>query len=369
MDPTDTTILTRLGNLLVREHRAEEALRAFEAALAVDDGMYNVWFNAAHAQIALKDIVGARQSLQNALSLKVDLHAARHMLQALSDEVAGSVQVPFCHPQLYYSSKHFTHHAFFLQHADPAYVKELYDSYASNYDEHGKKLRYASPRVIREEMAKIYQTMGRFEGEGNELGTEDEGGETCAPSSMGSSEGGCSSHPHVQLTAGPLDVLDLGCGTGLAGGWIKDYCKRLVGVDLSAEMIAVAKKKALYQEMHVMSINEYMSSTDEKFDLVVAADVFSYIGDLSQTFSQLSRVLRPGSHAAFTIEAIPSGIECPEKGFTLLKNGRFGYTQAYIDGLVKGNGLEVELSKDFSPRLDFGEPVPGYLFVVKSLSS
>ena len=47
---------------------------------------------------------------------------------------------------------------------------------------------------------------------------------------MGSSEGGCSSHSHVTLTAGPLDVLDLGCGTGLAGGWLKDYCKTLVGI-------------------------------------------------------------------------------------------------------------------------------------------
>ena len=47
---------------------------------------------------------------------------------------------------------------------------------------------------------------------------------------MGSSEGGCSSHTHVTLTAGPLEVLDLGCGTGLAGGWLKDYCKTLVGI-------------------------------------------------------------------------------------------------------------------------------------------
>jgi len=54
-------------------------------------------------------------------------------------------------------------------------------------------------------------------------------GHSCAPSTIGSSEGGCASHTHVTLTAGPLDVLDLGCGTGLAGGWLKDYYKTLVG--------------------------------------------------------------------------------------------------------------------------------------------
>ena len=159
-------MLTRLGNLLVREHCPEEAIRTFQQALDVDNSMYNVWFNMAHAQIALKDMVGARESLGKALELKNDLLAATHMIKALSDEEAGSIM-----------------------YADSAYVRELYDNYASNYDEHGKKLRYAAPRVIREEMAKIYKAIGRFEGDERLGFLEDEGGETCAPSTMGTSEG------------------------------------------------------------------------------------------------------------------------------------------------------------------------------------
>ena len=346
VDPGDTTILTRLGNLLVNEHKPDEAMIAFRSALNIDDTMYNVWFNLAHAQLNLQDVEGARDSLEKALALNNELHAARHMLKALSDVEAESIQ-----------------------YADPAYVVELYDSYAKNYDEHGKKLRYATPRVIREEMAKIYRRIGRFVGEGNELGIEeDEGGETCAPSTMGTSEGGCSSHPHVQLTAGPLDVLDLGCGTGLAGGWVKDYCKSLTGVDLSAQMVQAARKKNLYQETHIMDINDYMSNCDKQYDLVVAADVLSYIGDLDVSISQFKKVMKPDTYSVFTVEAIPSNTHLSdtvkEKGYRLLKNGRFGYTKGYINALVAKHGLEIELCKDFSPRLDFGEPVQGYMFVL-----
>ena len=167
--------------------------------------MYNVWFNLAQAQVNIRDTEGAQTSLKKALMLKADIPAATHMLKALSDRDADS-----------------------LMFTDPEYVRDLYSTYAATYDEHGKKLRYSTPRVIREEMAKVYKSINRFAGV--ELGTEaDEDGHSCAPSTMGSSEGGCSSHTHVTLTAGPLDVLDLGCGTGLAGGWLKDYCKNLVG--------------------------------------------------------------------------------------------------------------------------------------------
>ena len=340
VDPEDTSVLTRLGNLLIREHKPAEAAKAFQTALQVDDTMYNIWFNLAHAQVNMKDTAGARESLTRALALKNDLPAAQHMLKALSSEAEE------------------------LRFADTAYIRDLYNSYAASYDTHGKKLRYASPRVIREEMAKIYKATGRFQGDGNELGTEeDEGGHSCAPSTMGSSEGGCSSHAHVQLTAGPLDVLDLGCGTGLAGGWVKDYCKTLVGVDLSEEMIKAAKKKQLYQELKVMSINDYMRSTDRQFDLVIAADVLSYIGDLSETIQQVPKMLKSGTHFVFTLEALPSESNAP-KGFRLLSNGRFGYKKSYIDDLVALNGFEVVMSRDFSPRLDYGEPVPGFMYIL-----
>ena len=88
-----------------------------------------------------------------------------------------------------------------------------------------------------------------------------------------------------------LDVLDLGCGTGQAGAWVKDYAKTMVGVDLSKAMLEEARKKGLYQELYELSILEYVDTVASirgtTFDVVVAAEVFSYIGDLEETFHRV----------------------------------------------------------------------------------
>ena len=49
----------------------------------------------------------------------------------------------------------------------------------------------------------------------------------------------------------------------------------------------------------------------------------------------MSRVLRPGGHFVFTVEAIPEDIEITEKGYRLLKSGRFGYSKVYMDNIVR----------------------------------
>ena len=59
-------------------------------------------------------------------------------------------------------------------------------------------------------------------------------------------------------------------------------------MDLSEEMVKLARKKQLYQELLVMPIENYLSTSEKQFDLVVAADVLSYIGDLSQTIEKVT---------------------------------------------------------------------------------
>jgi len=105
---------------------------------------------------------------------------------------------------------------------------------------------------------------------------------TEASAPVGSS---CSSYSSFMNAS--LDILDIGCGTGLAGAWLKDYARSLVGVDLSEQMVNVARKKMLYQELHVQPLNAFLEGCDRTFDLVVAADVLSYVGDLQSTFDQV----------------------------------------------------------------------------------
>ena len=55
-----------------------------------------------------------------------------------------------------------------------------------------------------------------------------------------------------------LDVLDAGCGTGLCGPLMAPYARRLVGVDLSAGMLAQAKEKNVYDELFKVELTAYL---------------------------------------------------------------------------------------------------------------
>ena len=101
----------------------------------------------------------------------------------------------------------------------------------------------------------------------------------------------------------PCDILDLGCGTGQCGLALADVKGRLVGVDLSPKMLASRRRTASYDELHAGEVNAWLpGGRDASFDVVVAGDVFIYIGALEGIFRDVARVLRPHGVFAFSIE-------------------------------------------------------------------
>src|SRR5690606_29734993 len=102
--------------------------------------------------------------------------------------------------------------------------------------------------------------------------------------------------PLIGDRTGELNVLDLGCGTGLTGAAFRAVAGRLVGVDLSPRMLGYAQQRGVYDELQQCDLVEFLQSTDERFDLIVAADVLIYLGDLVRAFEEIGRVLRPGGH-------------------------------------------------------------------------
>ena len=50
--------------------------------------------------------------------------------------------------------------------------------------------------------------------------------------------------------------------------------------------------------------------------------------------------MKPGTHFAFTVEALPNELQC-SKGYRLLPSGRFGYKKSYIDNVVAKNHLDI----------------------------
>jgi predicted TPR repeat methyltransferase len=167
-----------------------------------------------------------------------------------------------------------------------------------------------------------------------------------------------------------LDVLDLGCGTGLVGAALGANAKHLVGVDLSARMLDKARARKLYARLeHCGLLELVMREAPASYDVVTAADVFVYCGRLDSLFAEARHVLRPGGCFAFSIEALDDFPAAAGDGalpdFKLLPSGRFAHGVDYISALATANGFTVERCHTVAVRLEARVPVPGRLVLLK----
>ena len=158
-----------------------------------------------------------------------------------------------------------------------------------------------------------------------------------------------------------LDVLDAGCGTGLCGVLVAPYARRLVGVDLSAGMLAHATEKHVYDELVRAELTGYLQDHPESFDLIVSSDTLVYFGDLRSAFAALSTALRPNGLFVCTLEhAIGADATFD---YRLERHGRYSHSRTYVERLLAGAGLEAQIELA-QLRMEAGTPVAG--LVVRS---
>lgn len=163
-----------------------------------------------------------------------------------------------------------------------------------------------------------------------------------------------------------FEILDLGCGTGLCGELFRPIASRLVGIDLSSEMIKTAARRKIYDELDVNDIVGALHNRVAEFDLILAADVFVYVGDLSETFLLTFAALKPNGLFAFSVEAAedePQG-DTEVDGYHLNPSRRFSHTLGYIRQLAarqKFSELSVELA---TLRTQSGDDVRGWIVVL-----
>ncbi len=94
-----------------------------------------------------------------------------------------------------------------------------------------------------------------------------------------------------------LDVLDAGCGTGYLTRQMHTRRARVVGVDLSERMIAIARGKSPDIEYHVASCSHLSPIADISKDLIVSNYVLMDTPDLLGTLREFHRVLKPNANA------------------------------------------------------------------------
>ena len=148
-------------------------------------------------------------------------------------------------------------------------------------------------------------------------------------------------------------ALDLGCGTGLMGERLRSIVDRLEGYDISASMLRKAKAKGIYDLLAKADLQRF-SHAGAKPDLVVAADVFIYVGALDRIVAAVADALDDRGVFAFSVETLAA-----DEDFALRPSRRYAHSERYVRRVLAENGLLVLSLESTAIRHDRREPVPG----------
>jgi predicted TPR repeat methyltransferase len=155
-----------------------------------------------------------------------------------------------------------------------------------------------------------------------------------------------------------VDVLDLGCGTGLLGACLGPMEGVLVGVELSTEMIRQAHQHGVYHRFHQVNLLDALQATPpDLYHVIAALDVLIYVGGLDGVVNDAFRVLLPGGRFVFSCESDPKD----NNPFTLQSTLRFRHSQSYVARLLEQAGFVDVTIEQRAIRLEAGEPVQGVL--------
>lgn len=329
--PSYAQALCASGVSLQSLQHYEEAIHRYECALRINPDYAEAWCNRGTALYKLHEYEAALDSFELALQIRPDYANAHHYrgnaLRALDrpQQAIGAYQQALAHGA---DASQLNYLLAALGVGDtpavaPAsYIKELFDQYAGHFDQHLQGvLQYQVPRLLAEAIDR-------------------------------------------HRAKGELDTLDAGCGTGLCAPFLRPYSHRLTGVDLSEKMLDKAAQTALYDELICAELSQFLALKPDCFDLIAAADVLVYIGDLQAVFEGARLALRRGGLLAFSVE---QGAAHESAEFSLQASHRYAHSARYIKRLASRNGFAVAGMQAAIARQDKGENISIWLVVLTAI--
>lgn len=144
----------------------------------------------------------------------------------------------------------------------------------------------------------------------------------------------------------PGDALDAACGTGRYATYLLARGHRVVGVDASPEMLAVAHESAVAADLRVGDLSA-LPLEDASVDLAVCALALTHLRNLEQPLRELARVVRPGGWLVLS-DPHPFIVSLGGQAFFRDSNGAGAYVRnyphthaAYLSA-IQGAGLIIE---------------------------
>lgn len=200
------------------------------------------------------------------------------------------------------------------------FIEEIFDKYAHRFDEHLEKaLGYTAPSALAQMVRDSLPTLLPF-----------------------------------------AAALDLGCGTGLSGASFRGVTKRLVGIDVSQQMLAKAREKNLYDRLEQDEILAFLQWDKENYDLFIVADVLVYLGNPEPLFATLAARIKETGIIACSIEETDNA-----EGYVLLPSGRYAHNPPALISSATAAGFTVLARQPHRIRKENGEWLAGSLFLFR----
>jgi predicted TPR repeat methyltransferase len=353
--PGRASVLANLGVTLTRLGRWADAVPRLDAALLAEPTNRDAWAALGLCREARGDWAGAVHALRQAIRLgaqqaglwlalatcELEQDHEREGLQAIEECLAldptmgeawsqrGTVmrrhghlaQAAHCFEQAIAHGADAELHRFYLAAVTDArdpppppalYARVLFDRYADEFQDHlVEVLKYSAPQTL---LTPLITGGRRFQ-----------------------------------------RVLDLGCGTGLCAQVLAPHADAIDGVDVADAMVRRAQASGLYRRVWRADVIEGLRDAGDTADLIVAADVFIYVGALDTVFAAVAPRLAPGGLFAFSVEQADPG-----RALQLRPSLRYAHGRESLEALAAAHGLLVDAVWAAPIRDDQAQPVMGW---------
>ena len=168
----------------------------------------------------------------------------------------------------------------------------------------------------------------------------------------------------IHTNSSKYNCLDIGCGTGIIGEYLKKSCSKITGVDISDEMLKVAKLRNVYDVIKNEDIENFLNYSYEKYDLIICSAVLIHYSDLSDIISLVSSSLHENGYLVVSLFTDNSA-----KSFSTDFSGFFNHNPEYVKKILNINNLKKLKIKNSIHEIRDGREILGTGYLYKKISN